>query len=280
MRVHHLVLAAVALLLFSGCSKKQATRTTEILGYKDMPAEQREIVLTGQRAYEQYCTGCHGVDGDGKGLAADMLITKPRNFTQGLFKFKLTPTGSLPTDEDVLRTITNGVSRTSMPAWSLVPESEKLALVQYLKTFSERWRNEKPAQAILIPDPPPFVGTALSVAKGKRVYADMQCKACHGELGHGDGPSAPDLTDSDGNKIKPFNFTTGLLKGGRSVKDIYRTFTTGLDGTPMPSYQDVIPEEDRWHMISYVLHLMNKTKVSAAEVATAEHQLPPPSTNQ
>jgi cytochrome c oxidase cbb3-type subunit 2 len=256
-----------------GCGGNQAKRTTEILGFSGATPEQREILLTGQRAYEQYCAGCHGADGDGKGPAAEMLITKPRNFTQGLFKFKLTMTGSLPTDDDVYRTISNGVSRTSMPAWMLVPEHERRAIVQYLKTFSSRWQSEKSGQAILIPDPPTFVGTALSVAKGKRVYDDMQCKACHGEGGRGDGPSAAELTDSEGSRIKPFDFTTGLLKGGRSVKDIYRTFTTGLDGTPMPSYGEVIPEEDRWHMISYVLYLMNRTTTTHAELAQAEQEL-------
>ena len=273
------ILLYLCTFIFVGCSGKQPTRTAEILGWKEMSVEHREIVLAGQRAYEQYCAGCHGVNGDGKGAAADMLLTKPRNFTSGLFKFKLTPTGSLPTDDDVIRTITNGVSRTSMPAWSLVPERERFALVQYIKTFSARWTSERPAQAILIPDPPSFVGTAMSVANGKRVYADMQCNKCHGDFGRGDGPSSADLTDTDGIPIKPFNFTTGLLKGGSTVKDIYRTFTTGLDGTPMPAYGDVIPEEDRWHMISYVLYLMKRTTVNDEAIAAAEKELPRP-TNQ
>jgi hypothetical protein len=38
---------------------------------------------------------------------------------------------------------------------------------------------------------------------------------------------------------------------------VYRTFMTGLDGTPMPSYQDALPEEQsRWDLVSYCFELM------------------------
>ncbi len=39
----------------------------------------------GKQVYEQYCSGCHGLKGDGKGVAASMLETKPRNFARGMF---------------------------------------------------------------------------------------------------------------------------------------------------------------------------------------------------
>ena len=44
----------------------------------------------------------------------------------------------------------------------------------------------------------------------------------------------------------------------RSMPDenVYLTFTTGLDGTGMPSYADSLKEDDRWHLVSYTLKLM------------------------
>jgi len=42
---------------------------------------------------------------------------------------------------------------------------------------------------------------------------------------------------------------------GPSVKDIFRTVSTGLSGTPMPSYSDSIAEADRWALAYYVLSL-------------------------
>ncbi|MEE8547439.1 MAG: hypothetical protein V3S63_04970, partial [bacterium] len=56
--------------------------------------------------------------------------------------------------------------------------------------------------------------------------------------------------------ILAFNFTTGALKRGSSPENVYITFATGLDGTGMPSYEDSLKEEDRWHLVSYTLKLM------------------------
>jgi cytochrome c oxidase cbb3-type subunit I/II len=37
------------------------------------------------------------------------------------------------------------------------------------------------------------------------------------------------------------------------VRDIYRTMTTGLDGTPMPSFVDSMKDDERWAISYYVL---------------------------
>ena len=223
--------------------------------------QQEELVKLGKKVYLRYCVGCHGEKGDGNGKAAKMLVTPPRDFTVATFKFRTTPSGSLATDEDLFRTISRGVPRSSMPSWSLVSERERVGVIQYIKAFSERWKTEKPERAISIGEVPEYVGTPESVSKGKEVYKQMKCAECHGETGKGDGPSAPTLKDDFGRPIKAFNFTLGILKGGPTVKDIYRTFTTGLDGTPMPSFADSLPtDEDRWHLVSYILDLMGKIK--------------------
>ena len=85
----------------------------------------------------------------------------------------------------------------------------------------------------------------------------MQCAMCHGERGLGDGSSSPTLQDSWGDKIVAFDFTSGPLKGGSTPEMIYRTFMTGLDGTPMPSYESAMPEvQDRWDLVSFCIDLM------------------------
>jgi cytochrome c oxidase cbb3-type subunit 2 len=197
------------------------------------------------------------VEGDGNGPAARWLDPKPRNFQRAAFKFRTTPSGTLPTDEDLHRTISRGVFRSSMPAWFLMPEVEKVAVIQYLKTFSDRWADEYEYEPpFTIPSPPEFIGEPESVARGQELYKLMRCASCHGDGGRGDGPSAPTLKDDEGRSIKPFDFTSGVMKGGPGLKDIYRTFTTGLDGTPMPSYRDSLPnDEDRWHLVSFIVSL-------------------------
>ena len=51
--------------------------------------------------YERYCAGCHGDEGDARGENAQWIDPKPRDFTMAVFKCRSTPTGTLPTDEDL-----------------------------------------------------------------------------------------------------------------------------------------------------------------------------------
>jgi cytochrome c oxidase cbb3-type subunit I/II len=208
-------------------------------------------VVRGKAVYERRCVGCHGVKGDGNGSAATFLNPRPRNFTLGAFKFRSTPSGSLPTDGDLYRTLTRGVRWTAMPTWHELPEKDRISVIAYIKTFSSRWKDEKPEPPIPIGEPPK--ATPELVARGKELYAQAKCWQCHGNGGKGDGPSAGELKDDLGFKIFPADFTKGQFKGGGDVRDIFRTMTTGLDGSPMPSFVDSMKEEERWAISYYVL---------------------------
>ena len=209
----------------------------------------------GRVVYERRCAGCHGAQGDGWGGAATFFDVQPRDFRLGVFKFRSTPSGSLPTDGDLLRTLTNGVRGTAMPTWHELPFKERIAVIRYLKTFSDRWQQEAPPASIGIAAVPPPASAEL-LARGKEVWVEAKCAQCHGDAGKGDGPSAPDLEDDFGFPILPADLTTGLFKSGAGVRDIFRTMSTGLDGTPMPSFADAFPkEEDRWALAYYVLAL-------------------------
>ncbi len=220
----------------------------------------------GKAVYASRCVICHGDKGDGKGLigivhraqTSGMVVTiYPRDFTAGVFKFRSTPSGYLPTDEDLMRIVTEGISRSGMPSHTDVSEADRKAVIEYIKAFSQRWAEDEPGEPLVIDNAPSSVGSSASLDHGKEVYATMQCAKCHGDTGKGDGPSSAGLEDSWGDKILPFDFTSGPLKGGSSAEMIYRTFMTGLDGTPMPSYQEAMPEEqDRWDLVTYCLRLM------------------------
>jgi len=205
----------------------------------------------GKAVYERRCVGCHGPKGDGNGPAATFLDPRPRDFRLGAFKFRTTPSGSLPTDGDLYRTLTRGLRYTAMPTWHELPEKDRISVVSYVKTFSKRWTEEKPEPPIPIGDPPK--ATPELVAQGKELYAKAKCFQCHGQGGKGDGPSADELKDDWGFKILPIDFTRGQFKGGADVRDVFRTMTTGLDGTPMPSFADSMNEAERWAISYYVL---------------------------
>ena len=92
-----------------------------------------EWIQHGKEVYERRCLGCHGVNGDGNGPAATFMFNqRPRNFNAAVFKFRLTKE-PLPTDGDLLRTITRGVRGTAMPAWYELPLNDRLAVIQYIK---------------------------------------------------------------------------------------------------------------------------------------------------
>jgi cytochrome c oxidase cbb3-type subunit 2 len=217
-----------------------------------LPASE-ELVERGREAYGEHCAGCHGARGDGNGPAATFLFPRPRDFTAAVFKLRSTPSGALPTDGDLYRTITRGVRWTAMPPWHELQEQERLALVAYVKTFSTRWAAE-PLEPALAPGAPPRATPEL-LARGRTLYTDAKCWECHGESGRGDGPSAAQLEDDNELPIRPTDLARGQLKGGASVADVFRAITTGLDGTPMPSFADALSVEDRWALAYHVLSL-------------------------
>jgi len=210
-----------------------------------------DLVAHGEEVFAEHCIGCHGAKGDGNGLAATFLFPRPRDFTLGVFKFRSTPSGSLPTDGDLFRTITRGVRWTAMPTWHEIPDKDRLAVITYIKTLSQRWKDEKPEPPIVLPTPPP--ATPALLARGKELYVKAKCWECHGDTGRGDGPSADQLKDDLKFPIRPADFTKGQFKGGSHVTDIYRTMTLGLDGTPMPSFADSMNNEERWAISYFVL---------------------------
>jgi cytochrome c oxidase cbb3-type subunit I/II len=265
----------LAIAFLSGCKQtpfeeESTAKKINTLKRKDVSDIQWTRVWAGKQVYETYCSGCHGLKGDGKGPANAMLSVMPRNFTKAMFKFISTPAGSLPADADLHRTLLRGIPRTSMPSWAMLPETDRANVIEYIKTFSERWQTSPPPNALSFGNPPQWLGSAQSIAKGKITYAKMGCANCHGETGLGDGHSAAELKDAEDHPIQPFNFREGQLKGGTRVEDIYRTFYTGLAGTPMPAFGGVLSDEDNWHLVSYVVYLMGKTNVKENDLVNAK----------
>lgn len=140
-----------------------------------------------------------------------------------------------------------------MPTWHEVGEKERLAVVTYLKTLSRRWKEDATEAPLVIPPAPR--ATPQLLVEGKALYERAKCAECHGETGKGDGPSAGTLKDDFERPIQPADFTRGELKAGATVADVYRTMTTGLDGTPMPSFADAMTDAERWAISYYVLSL-------------------------
>lgn len=227
--------------------------------------------MLGQGLYEQHCAACHGTTGDGQGPASVWLLPKPRDFGPGLFKVQSTPPGSLPTDEDLFRVLTRGMPGSSMPGFAYLSEEERWALVEYVKllTVAEGGEGEgvsrfalaeetgEMMEPIVVPAEPPF--TFESITSGREVYERMQCAACHGDTGAGDGPSAPTLRDNWGIPLPPRDFNASPFRGGHTGVDLYLRIAAGMAGTPMtPFGDDLMTPDDRWALVHYIQSLRRK----------------------
>jgi mono/diheme cytochrome c family protein len=210
---------------------------------------------SGKVLYAKYCAQCHGDKGDGEGYATVHLNPRPRDFTTGRFKIRTTPNGALPTHQDLVNIIRRGMPYTSMPAWPDLTDQQVSDLAYYLTTFSADFTNpERAAQPVELPSGPS--ATAESIEAGKKLYEETGCLKCHGNLGRGDGPSAPTLLDDFGRPIRAANLAhRWTFRGGASREDIFRTMSTGFNGTPMPSFTDSLSTEQRWAITDFIVSL-------------------------
>ncbi len=219
----------------------------------------------GKEDYRRWCVGCHGKEGNGQGENAPYLDPKPRDFTEALFRWRSTPTGTLPTDQDLYDTVTRGVVDTLMPTWRPLTPQTRVDLVAYIKTFSPKFQTQKAGTPITIPPEPPQ--TIDSVLHGRQLFDQMQCWKCHGPEGRGDGPSAITLTDDKGEPIRPYNFHDGTrFRCGETNEDLYKIFMTGLDGTPMPSFADSLKPQDAWDLVHFLRTLQPNVQSTSRSV--------------
>lgn len=234
-------------------------------------AELTDQQRLGKTYYERYCSGCHGLQGDGMGPAADRLEIPPRDFRIGVVRFASVEVGSLPRLDDLKRTIRNGLAGTPMPAWRELGESEIDAIAQYLRSFSPRWQSGEPEgrPVPLFSDPfqakDPKKAEQLAkraIEQGRKIYHGMaKCVECHpsyhrtaeewtfltwasdpkkgSEMRAHPHLSATDKTDEySGNPLTPPDFKVGPIKSGGDLDSLARTIGAGVGGARMPSWAE------------------------------------------
>lgn len=187
---------------------------------------------------------------------ASSLIPRPRDFTRGVFKFRSTPSGFLPTDEDLARTIRGGLAGTAMPRFTTFSDPEIAALIAHLKSLSPRWQQASSySPPVGTPARPAWMADGEErrrhVAAAHTLFRSA-CAPCHGADGRGTGAAAARWEDVWGNPVQPTDLHRGLLRAGRRPEDVFRVLSTGLDGTPMPSFLESLDAEQRWALATLI----------------------------
>ncbi|MFQ5481616.1 MAG: c-type cytochrome [Nitrospinaceae bacterium] len=241
---------------------------------------QEDKLEKGKKVYFKRCVWCHGVEGGGDGPSADRLFTRPRNFINGTFKIRWTDSGELPRDQDLVRTVKNGLPGSAMPAWGeFLAEDEILSVVQFVKSLVQDrdWKDED--EEINLMDfggysngenpwgvkGPYFVGIPQeAIDQGREIFQKNKCWECHGGEGRGDGN--PTMKDDWGFPIlaadwqQCWNFR-GSRRNAFDPFNVVRAVSTGLNGTPMPNFREKITVEDRWKLAAFVNSLCPRKKI-------------------
>lgn len=283
------LLAAAA--LASGC-RSLSDRVTfagpVVLAGQEVSAE---VLNEGREQFVQNCYACHGMAGDGKGPASPYYRPPPRDLTQGLYKFGGVVDG-LPHDDDFARILEHGLKGTAMLAWD-IPRAELNPIIQYVKSLSVVWREVTELGQQIPVDTDTWQGKEQdAIARGKQIYHGLAtCQQCHPayaskqemyEASRAVGnrpitefrrqPFQPETKESqyeaDGRKmvIMPPDFLFNEVRSGNDVKDLYRTISSGIPGTAMPTWYGALPAADVWAMAYYVQSLveMRDTPQAAA----------------
>ena len=170
----------------------------------------------GFTVFQHNCSGCHGVNADGHGLAATSLRPMPVNLHLEHFS-----------DAHLAAVLWDGVNGASMPAWRQLEKNDLEDVTSYI-------------QSIQAPQMQVSTGpTEMTAAHD--IYA-AHCVSCHGDEGRGNGPAAGAL------KPSPVNFHVRQPSNER----IWTALNEGIPGSAMPNWKGILTPDQMKLLMPYL----------------------------
>ncbi len=118
---------------------------------------------------------------------------------------------------------------------------QAVILLLFLGPQSNEWKAPNDADKLVNPYQ---VNTEI-LGKGEKIYKQL-CSVCHGNKGKGDGVAGSALNPA------PSNFSKERVQS-QSDGAIFWKLTNGK--TPMAGYKDILTEEQRWQLVTYIREL-------------------------
>ncbi|MBX3427352.1 MAG: c-type cytochrome [Pirellulales bacterium] len=273
--------------------------TSDVIKVLGNPHVDQDQLKRGYVLYADYCTQCHGVNGDGNGPLAAHLNPRPRNYTAGVFKFVATDNGVPPRKADIVATLRRGVTGTSMPSFKDFSQEDLEAVAEYVFALTFRGLLESRLAQIAyddeeLPDDEgidevvaellePWVGaseqvvmplspmprmSAETIAHGKELFVKYSCNKCHGDDGRGGSVGNVEVgKDAWGYEAAAADLTSGMFRGGGRPIDLYRRVLVGINGAPMPSRRVEFESDPDgiWHIVHFLKDVGEKRRRETVE---------------
>ena len=171
--------------------------------------------------YHNYCSVCHGDQGDGKSRARDSFSRPPRDFT--------TPQALQEMNRDrMIAAVKGGVPGTAMVAWKTqLSDTQVAGLVDYIRDTFMR------------------ASLAGDASRGRQVYA-KSCSVCHGERGTGSMWAGANLRPA------PSDFSSPQLRTVLNRERMLASVASGRPGTAMAGFERQLSSEDRVAVVDYI----------------------------
>jgi mono/diheme cytochrome c family protein len=250
-----------------------------------LPEADPQRLVEGSRLYRRHCLQCHGLPGDGRGPTGQWICPHPRDFRRGAFKFITTGDGGKPRTADLARTVKDGLKGTGMPAFGLLPETDRELLVGYVKYLSLRGQTEftllrvaaegedaVEAKAVLaklagewakaeaapmiaakpVPDDAAKQSAEhlAAVRRGFELFTakgTTDCMTCHEDFGR----RTIFRWDSWGTVVRPADLTTGGFKGGDKPEHLFHRIRDGIQPAGMPAHPS-LKDDQVWDLVWFV----------------------------